>query len=410
MLTNIQFYLDQIAFAADLSRALPGEALKRLQDLEREIANCERRRLAEAQEADRAAQASWANLSARLSGVGVRPDPYRPRQMPTPDARSQPFLQFARRMAWVRQTMKPLAFHLLIPLEPGVEAQARAIGPDLGSILDRRVDNVRALQDAAASADTFIQLSTDVPSRWENPSTIQRELSLEAIGALELAGRAAAFLDQNKKAADFRMRAATLCRELQLVERCDSNIIARVWAGVAADEPAGDMLAILDFPFGRPVLWDPTKTDVLSLIGTPSRKPIPSILAGLTFPVLQAYDYGPATTLVGAEARVVRARLHQALNEDQEAIRLLEEAKAVVEPKGQVECPDRNAFATIMLKAMTLQTEGNSYLAEIQHLTELTRKRALAMSYCETAGLAYADINRQKSDRYKRTAIQIASM
>lgn len=410
MLTNIQFYLDQIVFAADLSRALPGEALKRLQDLEREIADCERRRLVEAQAADRAAQASWANLSARLSSVGVRPDPYRPRQMPTPDARSQPFLQFARRVTWVRQTMKPLTFHLLIPLKPEVEAQARAIGPDLGSILDRRVDNGRALQDAAASADTFIQLSNGVPSAWPNPSAIQRDLALEAIGALELAGRTAAFLDQNRKAADFRMRAATLCRQHQLAERCDSNVVARVWAGVAAGEPPGDLLAVLDFPFGKPSLWDPTKIDILSLLGTQPLKPLAFPVAGLGAPMHRAHDYGPATTLIGAEARVVRARLHQAFDEGQEAIRLLEEARTVLEPRGQVACPDRNAFATTMIKAMTLQTEGKPYVAEIQHLTELTRKRALAMSYCDTARLAYADIDQKKSGRYKQVAAEIANM
>ena len=410
MFARIEFYLDRIPPTADLSLALPDEALRRLDVIEREIEQCERDRLAEAQEAERAAQISWARLSSMMSRVGARSDPYQPRPMPTPDARSKPWLQFARRLAQVRQTMKPLTFHLLIPLKPETEAQARVIGPDVASILDRRVDNVRALQDAAASADTFLRLSDELPYGWPNLQAIQRGLALEAVGALELAGRIAAFRDQNSKAAEFRMRAAELCHKHGQSERCDSNVISRVWAGIAAGEPAGEMLAKLDFPFGRPLFWEPVRLNFQSLIESKSLKPFPSFQVGSSWPMHQAHDYGPATTLLGAEARVVRARLHQTLGEGEEARRLLEEAKACLEPTGQVRYPARETFVATMMQAMLLQKDGKPYFAEIENLTTLTRQRALAMSYCETAALAFSDVSKQKFRRYKRAAEEIALM
>jgi len=124
----------------------------------------------------------------------------------------------------------------------------------------------------------------------------------------------------------------------------------------------------------------------------------------------QAHDYGPATTLLGAEARVVRARLHQTLGEGEEARRLLEEAKACLEPTGQVRYPARETFVATMMQAMLLQKDGKPYFAEIENLTTLTRQRALAMSYCETAALAFSDVSKQKFRRYKRAAEEIALM
>jgi hypothetical protein len=413
MSARIDFHLTRISTTADLSRALPDEALKRLLDIERDIQQCEAEQLEQAQAAARAAEISWARLASMFSSVGARPDPYRPPPMPTPDGRSKPWLQFARQLAEVRRTMKPLTFHLLIPLKREAEAQVRAIGPDVASILDRRVENVRALQDAAASADTLVRLSDSVPSAWPDPTATRRDLALEAVAALELAGRMAAFLDQNRKAVQFHIRAAELCRDHEQSERRDSNVISRVWAGIAAGEPPGEMLATLDFPFGKSPSWDPTKFTFLAPTGTQAPTPLSTVLAGRSSLALtyRAHDYGPAASLLGAEARVVRGRLHQNLGESVEARRLLEEAAACLERKsGKVMCPDRGAFVTTMMRAALLQRDGKPFVAELERLTLLTRQRALAMSYCETAALAFADVSDQKASRYRGTAKEIASM
>jgi hypothetical protein len=383
-------YEAAIARAVELSVALPEEAARLLEDIKRR----ERERL----DTDGLENMRSVNTYSRSAGIlasaGIRPPEYKPSPRPKSDARFEPWITFAHFVIKYRQAMKPLRFHQLFPFEPGTEAKMRAISPEIGKILDRRIDNASALKIAADCAGNLSALSGTVPEGWPERVGLCYELALEATTAFELAGRIAFFLGRNKEAVEHYDRATELCRKAGLAERWKACLFKRVRAGLAGGEHAGDLLELLDEPPPVPAWQKYLQPSLASLVGQ-----------GLGAAV------GEAKTWEEAEAKVLRATLHENLNESDEAQRLIKESASFTEPEpGRIPCPDRNEFLTVMMDAAMRQFKGEDFKEPIGRLNQLVRRRSLALSYCETAANVWARVSKTAAKFYRERGIAIADM
>lgn len=379
-----------IARAVELSVALPEEAAGLLEDIKRR----ERQRLETDGLENMRSVNTYSKSAGILASAGIRPPEYKPPPRPKSDDRFEPWIAFAHSVIRYRQAMKPLRFHQLFPFEPDTEAKMRAISPEIGKILDRRIDSASALKIAADCAGNLSYLSGTVPEGWPERVRLSYELVLEGTTAFELAGRTAFFLGRNEEAVKHYSRATELCHKVGLKDRARANLFARVRAGLAAGEHAGDLLELLDEPPPVPA-W---------------QKHLPPLLASLPKQGLGA-AVGEAKTWEEAEAKVLRATLHENLNESDEAHRLIKESASFTEPEpGRIPCPDRDDFITVMMDAAVRQHKGEDFKEPIGRLNQLVRRRSLALSYCETAANVWARVSKTAAKFYRDRGIAIADM